>query len=103
MNKEIRYDFVKSSRCVDVIEASAAALDAEVIRKNPDAMFLITQAVDCLSTDVLLAKLEDFMTDTTQLKNELLLCAEELKQLSQRMYLAEEEARRIAAGRESGE
>ena len=103
MSKEIRYDFAKSSRCADVIESAAAALDAEVVRKKGDTMFLITEAVDCLSTNVLLEKLDGFMTESAQLKDELLLCAEELKQLTQRMRFAEEEARRIALTGEGGE
>ena len=103
MSKEIRYDFAKSKRCADAIEAAAAAIDADVVRKKGDTMLLINEAVDCLSTNVLLEKLDGFMTESAELKNELLLCAETLRQLTQRMRFAEEEARRIALTGEGGE
>lgn len=103
MDKEIIYDFAVSNRCRILLNDTAAEMDNEIIKKKDVALHLVTGAVDCLSTEILLDKYEMFVEDMATIRDEMLFCAEKIDRLSQRMRLAEEEAQRIASTGNSGE
>lgn len=100
MGREIKYDFALSSSVTEKLEEIASELDKKILANEEDDIRFLADAWQSDSFEEYIEKYRIFMNNVCVIRDEIYSEREQLVSISRRMYLAEEEAKRIAQQRE---
>ncbi len=95
MSKKINYDFKLSNSVAVELEEIVSSIDNEIIRFADDDIALISSAWKSETSERFILKYKKLLEEIKQTGNEIIAEAEQIKKISQHMFLIEQEAKRI--------